>query len=1116
MTSESPHDSDLFGLPLPNTPEERIVSLRPPHSEPPGDFTGLNESVTAASGRWLVRIEGEGPAKVEEAPAEFADAPTGGGSQEVARDVLALPQGFASVGPEYVLMKIVGQGGMGEVWMARQVSLEREIAVKRLRSDPTNPKERSQVHAEFRQEALLAARLSHPNIVPIHDVGLDGDGRPLIAMKLVNGQPWQDVIRGDWRRLSAADFLAKHLPIFIQVAQAVGFAHARGIVHRDLKVNQVMLGEFGEVLLMDWGLAMVVGTPDKPDLEIEARTLSLPTRRTAPNPAGTPAMMAPEQTEYGAQNIGPWTDIYLLGGILYNLLCGQLPHGGVSTQLALGQARRGEFTPAPQRDPDRFMPPELVDLCDRAMSKQPTFRPKSVREIIDDIQGYLTGASRRREAEEQIASLRDEMAVRPPTDYAAVNELWSRLTRARDLWPGNPSNVEATDSLLESHARLAIDSDDLALARVQVSRVLDADRRDGVAKRLKVAEDRREARERQRRLLILSTFLLLLFSSIGLASFLINSHRQNLALVAAQEQAERQRDRAEAQAQIAMDMLAFVAKSFRTEVLAVVSPTPGEGALDLEQIRRRVWRVNDSIADEMVAMADKVKARLAVDPEDIPIYTQALLNVSRVLADLGRLEEAKRRIRECRAMLKQQDAIDSEQYFLSTIILGNALISNGEFKEAEETLTEGLERLQVVNPTNYETRLGMFRGIIRIAHERGDTEKARKLTVESIELLESLPEEQLTDSLRGDLINSYSGLGSTLVDLEDREGAMKAFEHARDLLKSIDKPEADLPGNIYNNLARLMMETGNLQLAEVHLKLALESTEAVNGPDHWTVATIVNNLASTLRMQGKSVEALPLYKRSLAMVKKSLGPDHPFVARALMNTASLAFELELKDESLAYAQEALAIARAHPDSDAAMGDRIHLLVVEILIEKDDFAGALAMMDELEASKGPGNPLSGPTLFDLTIRRLRCYNESSMLKEAAETAEVLGRLLEETKLPDSMHQLRSAAMRMIAHTKLNAGDHEGALALMDRAAADVGSHPKGGGRLKLAVLREKLDFLVMIGTNREEAEKLAAEIKTEINKSLGPEHPETRSINAWSWDKSRDTMMENAKKKAKTP
>jgi len=203
---------------------------------------------------------------------------------------------------EYDTVKEIGRGGFGEVWEAVQTSLDRVVAVKRLRRDRFQNATVSRGYTRhmeeaFRREAMTAACLEHPNIVPVHDLALDNEGAPLLAMKLVRGSQWDTLMRTDFRDMPVEGFLAKHIPILLSVAQAVAFAHSRGIVHRDIKPGQVMVGEFGEVVLMDWGLAILF---DATALKGSGQRLSAMLAKdpnSGTSPAGTLAFMAPEQTE---------------------------------------------------------------------------------------------------------------------------------------------------------------------------------------------------------------------------------------------------------------------------------------------------------------------------------------------------------------------------------------------------------------------------------------------------------------------------------------------------------------------------------------------------------------------------------------------------------------------------------------------------------------------------------------------------------------------------------------------------------------------------------------------------------------------------------------------------
>lgn len=344
----------------------------------------------------------------------------------------------------------IGQGGIGEVWESVQVCLGRVVAVKRPRQDlsvqEADPRvSRDFISRTFRQEAFITANLEHPNIVPFHDLQEDENGTPLLAMKLVRGRPWDELLREDFQSIEEGEFYGKHLPILISVTQAVAFAHARGVVHRDLKPSQVMVGEFGEVLLMDWGLALVHDRAPFDDFtEVLPMPLEFSTTMTASNPAGTVAYMAPEQTEKSARNIGPWTDVYLLGGILYELLTGRPPHHGTSGQMAFFQAAEGVVdAPESAAPPGRELPVDLVRTAMKALSRQRSERQQDAKAFLGELQDYLSGANRRRQSiallEEartlvpHVADAKEDSLIRALQPLEGALERWPQNSVARDM-----------------------------------------------------------------------------------------------------------------------------------------------------------------------------------------------------------------------------------------------------------------------------------------------------------------------------------------------------------------------------------------------------------------------------------------------------------------------------------------------------------------------------------------------------------------------------------------------------------------------------------------------------------------------------------------------------------
>ncbi len=274
----------------------------------------------------------------------------------------------------YTFGPVMGRGGIGEVIAAHDLRVGRDVAIKRLR---TNKPTDAEVQ-RFLREARIQARLDHPAIPPVHELGRDREGRPYFTMKRLAGVTMTELLTvpEDQNR-------QRLLRAFVEVCQAIDFAHTRGVVHRDLKPGNIMMGDFGDVYVLDWGLARVVGeaiteilTDDIESLDVKSGDL-----------LGTPGYMAPEQVR--AQRIGPPADVYALGSILFEILAGEPLHPRGPTAVAStvgGEA----ITSAAKRRPDRAVPPELDSLCASMVAMDPMTRPNA-RRVAERVQAYLDG-----------------------------------------------------------------------------------------------------------------------------------------------------------------------------------------------------------------------------------------------------------------------------------------------------------------------------------------------------------------------------------------------------------------------------------------------------------------------------------------------------------------------------------------------------------------------------------------------------------------------------------------------------------------------------------------------------------------------------------------------------
>lgn len=366
-------------------------------------------------------------------------------------------------GEDYQLGELIGKGGQGEVFAAHQVQLGRTVALKRSGASP-------QIQRDFFKESFTSAQLDHPNIVPVYELGVlqhAGNMVPVLAMKKVEGSTWSSLLRLDreWREDGLEEYLSRHLPILIQVINAIAYAHSKPIIHRDLKPSQVMVGHFGEVFLLDWGLAVYLGGPPDPPSEVSLDLQRLFTRESATCPAGTPAYMSPEQALSTAANLGTHTDLYLVGAILYELLTGRPPHAERTVGAAVESARRNIILPIGDS-----APPELRALTERCLETDPKLRPASALEIKAALELYLTGSGRKIDSRRLVGEVRQRQHF---ADYDELSKAARQQSQAEHLWPDNPEVPAERQRLLSHFVAAAIGSGHFQLAYLQASRVTD-------------------------------------------------------------------------------------------------------------------------------------------------------------------------------------------------------------------------------------------------------------------------------------------------------------------------------------------------------------------------------------------------------------------------------------------------------------------------------------------------------------------------------------------------------------------------------------------------------------------------------------------------------------------
>jgi serine/threonine-protein kinase len=830
------------------------------------------------------------------------------------------------------------------VHVAADAELGRTVALKRVRADR---RAEGSVH-RFLREAEITARLEHPGIVPVYGLVPDEDGQPCYAMRFVEGETLKDAIdrfhRGDLaspseRRLTFRQLLDH----FRNACNAVAYAHSRGVLHRDLKPANILLGKFGETLVVDWGLAKVVGrteatrSPGESTLATQTSALGDATRHG--QAIGTPQYMSPEQAAGMWNVVGPPSDIYSLGATLYYLLTGRPPVRDPDVNVMLFRAQQGEFLPPRQVQADASRALEAV--CLKAMARKPEARYATATALAEDVEHWL--------ADEPVGVYRESW----PTQlgrWARRHRGWAAgfvaallvglagLAAAALLLGAKNRELEAANQQ-EQQARAEAQAageraeERFTLARDAVDKYLNGvtedpdlrDKHDLSALRKKLLETAvpfYEALAKQRAGDTDQEV------ARGLAYDRLAYLREQLG-----ETAAAQADYEEARAVFARLADQFPARPEVRPNLATIYDHLGV-------LLRSTGRLKE--AEEALREALRMRQQLAADFPAEPYHRYALagshLNLGAVYSDTGRLRDAEVAYHEAIRIWQQLaaespgDAGHRELLAQGYVNLCNVLFSTGRLKEAEAAVRESLRLSQQLAdslPDRPELRWVLARGLESLGTLLGSTGRPKEAEAayqDAIRLLERLARDFPTrPDFREALADSHSRLGGLLLAACRRKEAEAAL---REAIRLQERLAGDFPAR-----PRIRLE-----LAYSYSRLG-DLCYSTPGRQPEAEATFRDAVRLWQRVLADS-PGVPLYEHGLAGVLVNL-------AMALRDRRDFAAARQRLDEAVPHHQAAL---KANPRGDQYRLFYRNNLVAQmsVLVGLGDPAAALRTEEQLRS------------------------------------------------------------------------------------------------------------------------------------------------------------------------
>jgi tetratricopeptide (TPR) repeat protein/predicted Ser/Thr protein kinase len=776
----------------------------------------------------------------------------------------------------YLVLSKIGMGGMGVVYAAYDPELDRKVALKFLLSDEGS--KQGERRERLLREAQALAKFSHPEIVAIYDFGEHPAG-VWLAMEFIDGRTlsaWADEAKRSWREV---------LNVMLAAGRGVAAAHAAGLIHRDLKPDNIMVGHDGRVRVMDFGLTRSIGgatttAADESGHAEEDRSSRPLTRRGSL--LGTPAYMASEQ--FSRLDVTAAADQFSFCVTLWELLFGQRPFDGETTRELATAVMGGQLRAPPRR---RGVPIWLQRVCERGLARAPEARWPSMQALLEQLD--------RGQARERMRKLALGLGV--VACLAAAGEGYRRFELGQriaaceaegatigDVW-NDEAQMLVHEALVGTDTSYAADTADKVRPWLnEYARTWQAAR---TAACMNASVDERDAWDAD---------------MLDRSLWCLDERRMELeALVAQLASGD---SLVASRAVKAAAGLSRVEPCMDEDLLARLPAPPVEGREQIQALRAELSR-----ASALRAIGD-FKGSLALARENLeraealgwpPLSALARYRVGALLTDTAAFEESATLLKDAYFEAANAGApeVEADAAMALVFTLGVRLARAAEgrewFRHAELALSA------LPDPLRLREAL-LLNHLASIELSSGSYESARQLQQRSLAL-----REQALGANHPDIWSALGNLALIHEKLGEYEQARALHERALAVVK--DELGAQHPdiGSILNNLAENYRMTGAYDKAKPLLERALAIKELALGPEHPSVANSLGNLGLLLEAMESHAEATPMFERALAIKQAALGPEHPDVAACLNNLAENHRELGEFKEALALHQRALAI-----------------------------------------------------------------------------------------------------------------------------------------------------------------------------------------------------------------